>query len=82
MALLSGSRLISYRSRPLPTAVLGVAYGVAIWVVAAGFVMPVWLRALGVQAPVPNLTAAGLLGHVLWGATLGGLFAYGRRWLA
>ena len=82
VALLTGSRLVRYRSRPLPTAGLGVAYGVGVWIVAAGFVMPVWLRALGVQTPVPNLTAAGLIGHVLWGATLGGLFAFGRRWLS
>ncbi|MBB6646939.1 ATP-binding protein [Halobellus ruber] len=79
VALLSGSRLIRYRSRSLATAGLGVGYGVAVWVVAAGIVMPVWLRALGVPTPVPNLTAAGLAGHALWGATLGGLFALGRR---
>jgi len=81
VALLTGSRLVRYRSRVLPTAGIGVAYGVGVWVVAAGFVMPVWLRVLGVPTPVPNLTAAGLVGHVLWGATLGGLFAFGRRWL-
>lgn len=81
VALLTGSRLVRYRSRPLSTAGLGVAYGIAVWVVAAGLVMPVWLRAVGVSAPIPNLTAAGLLGHVLWGATLGGLSAFGRRWL-
>jgi hypothetical protein len=43
--------------------------------------MPIWLRVLGVRTPVPNLTAAGLIGHVLWGLTLGGGFALGRRWL-
>jgi signal transduction histidine kinase len=82
VALLFGSRLIRYRSRPFATAGLGVGYGVAVWAVAAGIVMPVWLRALGVSAPVPNLTAAGAAGHVLWGATLGGLFALGRRWVS
>ncbi len=53
----------------------------ALWLVAAGLVMPIWLRVLGVRTPVPNLTAAGLIGHVLWGLTLGGGFALGRRWL-
>jgi signal transduction histidine kinase len=81
VALLSGSRLGWYRSRPLPAMGLGVAYGVGIWLVAAGFVMPLWLRVLGIPTPIPNLTAAGLVGHLLWGATLGGLFAFGRRWL-
>ena len=81
VALLTGTRLVRYRSRPAPTAGLGVAYGVGVWVVAAGLVMPIWLRLLGVRTPIPDLTAAGLLGHVLWGATLGGAFALGRRWL-
>ena len=81
VALVTGSRLVRYRSRLLPTAGIGIAYGVAIWVVAAGFVMPAWLRVLGVSAPIPDLSAAGLLGHVVWGATLGGVFAFGRRWL-
>jgi len=29
--------------------------------------MPLWLRGLGIQVSIPNLTAAGLLGHVVWG---------------
>jgi hypothetical protein len=81
VALLTGTRLVRYRSRATPTAGIGVVYGVGVWVVAAGLVMPAWLRLLGIQAPVPNLTLAGLVGHVLWGATLGGAFAVGRRWL-
>ena len=81
VALLAGSRLVRYRSRVLPAAGLGTAYGVAVWLVAAGLVMPIWLRVLGVRTPVPNLTAAGLIGHALWGLTLGGGFAFGRRWL-
>jgi signal transduction histidine kinase len=81
VALLTGSRLVRYRSRVLPVAGVGTAYGIAVWVVPAGFVMPLWLRALGVPTPVPDLTAAGLIGHVLWGLTLGGGFAFGRQWL-
>ena len=81
VALVTGSRLVRYRLRFVPAAAIGTVYGVGIWVVAAGFVMPAWLRVLGVSAPVPNLTPAGLLGHVLWGATLGGVFAFGLRWL-
>ena len=81
VALVSTSRLVRYRSRVLPTVAVGITYGAGLWLVAAGTVMPLWLRALGTPAPVPNLPAAGLLGHVLWGATLGGVFAFGRRWL-
>ena len=81
VALLSASRLVRYRSPALLTAGIGVAYGAGIWLIAAGFVMPLWLRVLGTPVPVPSLPAAGLLGHVLWGVTLGGLFGFGRRWL-
>lgn len=53
----------------------GVGYGVLLWLVAAGFVMPLWLRAVGVPAPLPNLGLGSLVGHVVWGMTLGGLVA-------
>ncbi len=81
VALLTGTRLVRYRSRPLVTVGLGAAFGVGVWVIAAGFVMPAWLRVLGISTPIPNLTAAGMIGHVVWGATLGGVFGMGRRWL-
>jgi signal transduction histidine kinase len=54
---------------------LGVAYAAAVWLVAAGFVMPLWLRTVGMPAPVPFLTAPSLFGHVVWGAVLGGTYA-------
>jgi signal transduction histidine kinase len=54
---------------------VGVAYGAVIWFVASGFVMPLWLRAVGVPAPVPSLGPINLFGHVVWGAILGGLYA-------
>ncbi|RQH01435.1 ATP-binding protein [Natrarchaeobius oligotrophus] len=53
---------------------LGIAWGVVLWLVAAGVVMPAWLTAVGVQAVVPNLTGPGLVSHVLWGGVLGGLY--------
>ncbi|MUV58060.1 histidine kinase [Halogeometricum sp. CBA1124] len=37
--------------------------------------MPLWFRTLGVPAPLPNLSAVGLVGHLVWGATLGAVFA-------
>ncbi|MFB6173137.1 MAG: hypothetical protein ABEI39_00690 [Halobacteriales archaeon] len=48
----------------------GVAYGASLWLVAAGLVMPFWLTLLGSPAMLPTLTPAGLLGHLIWGATL------------
>jgi hypothetical protein len=56
----------------------GVAFGVAVWVVAAALLMPVWLSAVGFPSPppFPNFAAPSLLWHVVFGAVLGGAFPY------
>jgi uncharacterized membrane protein YagU involved in acid resistance len=48
---------------------LGVGLALALWLVASGFVMPLWLEFLEHGATVPNLTLASLVGHVVWGGT-------------
>jgi len=53
---------------------LGVAWGVLLWFVAAGLVMPVWLMAVGADATIPSFSPIGLVSHVVWGAILGGLY--------
>lgn len=55
------------------SAVVGVGYGVLVWLVAAALVMPVWLSAMGFPgAPgVPNFDATSLIGHVVFGLVLG-----------
>lgn len=62
-------------SRPV-AALLGVAYGLVLWFVAAGTLMPVWLASVGFPgAPaVPNLDPVVLGAHLLYGAVLGALF--------
>jgi len=60
---------------------IGVGLGLTLWFFAAGIVMPVWLRLVGVPAPIPTLTVPGLIGHVAWGLTLAGLYHAGDRWL-
>lgn len=77
--VLSGTRLGRYRERPAASAAIGIAYGVLLWLVAAGVVMPLWLRGVGVPAPLPSLGRVSLVGHVAWGATLGDLFALLER---
>ena len=59
----------------------GAAYGLVLWLLASGFVMPLWLRAVGTPAAVPSLSAVNLFGHLIWGAVLGGLYVRlrGRR---
>ncbi|MFA1609651.1 sensor histidine kinase [Halobellus rubicundus] len=57
-------------------AVLGLVWGVVLWLVAAGVVMPLWLSLVGVPASLPNLSLVGLVGHAVWGVVLG--VAYDR----
>ncbi|ELZ41681.1 membrane bound his kinase A [Halorubrum californiense DSM 19288] len=53
----------------------GVAYGLLLWLVMAGVVMSLWLNAVGVMTPLPNLNLASLVGHLLWGGLVGVLSA-------
>ena len=50
---------------------VGLAWGVVLWFVAAGFVMPAWLVAIGAPASLPTLDLVGLLAHAIWGVALG-----------
>ena len=56
---------------------VGLAFGVALWVVLAVLVMPVWLQTVGFGgAPaVPNVSVKSLVGHAVYGVALGGTFA-------
>ena len=70
-ALLRGTgtlRSLGEWQRPLA---LGVGFGATLWLVAAGVVMPLWLRAAGIDAALPNLSLVGLGGHLLWGVLVG-----------
>lgn len=61
---------------------LGIAYGVAVWAVAAALLMPLWLSAVGFPEPpsFPNFAPPSLLWHVAFGLVLGAVypFASGR----
>lgn len=72
--------LAAYAREETTGAGLGAAYGVVVWLVAAGFVMPVWMSAVGLEAPpIPNLDAMSLVGHLVYGVVLGAAFAVVRR---
>jgi len=58
---------------------IAVGWGLVLWLLAAGIVAPVWLRLLGIQETVPNLSADLLATHLVWGITLGPLTALGFR---
>ncbi|MFB6106538.1 MAG: histidine kinase [Halobacteriaceae archaeon] len=73
VAALEATPLSRYADRTGPAAALGVGYGVVLWVIAAGLVMPLWLGALGapVRLPLPNLALPSLLWHAVYGVVLG-----------
>jgi hypothetical protein len=71
VAGVSRSGLGARARSPLGASAAGLAWGTLLWLVAAGLVMPVWLRTVGVPATLPNLPPVGLLAHGLWGVTLG-----------
>ena len=64
----------------LRAAAAGLGWGVMLWFGAAGLLMPLWLRAVGVTVPLPNLPVIGLVAHAVWGTTVGaGYVALGGR---
>jgi len=75
-AALTRPRLAGLAESPAGVVGLGAAYGVALWIVAAGVVMPLWLSAVGFPAPppLPNLGLTGLLTHLVFGLVLGATY--------
>jgi hypothetical protein len=61
---------------------IGVGWGFVLWFVAAGVVSAVWLRLLGIPAPLPSLSPMLLASHLAWGGSLGALAALGNEHLA
>lgn len=56
---------------------LGIVYGAVLWVLLAALLMPVWLSAVGFAGapPFPNVDWMSFLGHLVYGAVLGGIYA-------
>ena len=53
----------------------GIVYGIVLWLVLATFVMPAWVGAMGpMNPPVPDLNIMSGVGHVVYGAILGGVY--------
>jgi signal transduction histidine kinase len=75
-----------YRNGLAAYAGIGAGWGLVLWFVAAGVVSAVWLRLLGIPAPLPSLSPTLLATHLVWGVSLGLLTALGYEhltpWLA
>lgn len=53
----------------------GIAYGLVVWIVLATFAMPAWVGAMGpMNPPVPDINPMSAVGHVVYGAILGGVY--------
>ncbi|RBI62535.1 histidine kinase [halophilic archaeon] len=75
-AVVSRPPLSEYAESTASIAGLGLAYGVVLWLVAAAIVMPIWMGLVGLPSPgVPNLDPQSLVGHLVYGVLLGGLYA-------
>ena len=70
-----------YRDRVTAYVGIGAGWGFVLWFVAAGVVSAVWLRLLGIPAPLPSLSPMLLVTHLVWGVSLGLLTALGYEHL-
>jgi len=68
---ISHPKIASRVQGPIRHAAAGVAWGTVLWFLAAGLIMPLWLRFIGLPTSVPNLTDLGFTSHALWGIVLG-----------
>jgi len=60
------------------TVLAGIVFGLLLALIGAGFVMPVWLSAVGAAPipPVPNVTVELVIWHLIYGGVLGAVFPY------
>jgi uncharacterized membrane protein YagU involved in acid resistance len=73
--VVSFERLKEHAGRFPRSVGVGAGYGVALWVFGGVVAMPLWLDAAGLpNNGVPNFAPVSLVGHVVYGALLGGVF--------
>lgn len=78
-AMLSHPRMHTVREQLNRALLVAVALGLVLWFGAAGIVMPLWLRLVGVDAPLPQLQMPSLVGHLLWATVLAASYWALRR---
>ena len=76
--VLSEPVLGQLRHQMWKTIVAGAVYGVILTVLGAGIIMPIWLQLIDFSEalPIPNITTASLLWHVVYGTVLGAIFSF------
>ncbi|MHC3438693.1 histidine kinase [Natrialbaceae archaeon A-gly3] len=57
-------------------ALVGLGYGLVLWLLLASFVMPAWVGAMtGMAPPVPDWNVESAMGHAVYGVLLGVVYA-------
>lgn len=73
-ALIAHPRSRAIRERAGRTVLAAVGFALLLWFGAAGLLMPLWLRAVGVEAALPQWQLGSLVGHLLWAVLLAGSY--------
>lgn len=74
-ALLSFQPLQQYASRITTGAGIGFVYGLLLWIIVTSIAFPVLLNVTqGLTQPVPDFNLQLLVGHLVYGLVLGGIY--------
>lgn len=60
---------------------IGIGWALTLWILAAGFIAPIWLNLLGISMSIPTFSKIILLSHLTWGISLGVLTALGYEYV-
>lgn len=77
-AIVSLDQLREYAANVAYGGVLGLVYGIVVWVIAASIVMPIWL---GMPEMAPDFNPMSLVGHAVYGVILGAAYPLLVAWL-
>lgn len=70
--VVSVETLHRFAIRVAPGAILGLAFGIIVWLIAASILMPLWLGSVTSRSPqIPSVDLIFLAGHVAFGIILG-----------
>lgn len=80
VALVSQEPFREYLENQAGGVIIGLSYGVILWIVAAGFIMPAWMNAVGLPSPgIPNFNPQSLVGHMVFGILLGASYRFSLK---
>lgn len=59
---------------------ISICWAIILWFIGASILMPIWLNLVDIQTPVPNFVVGNLVGHIIWGVSLGILYHKFNDW--